>query len=286
MSEAATRVICPIVEFVNDQLVTTSLNIAEVFGKDHHNVMKTIRALEAPDEFNEVNFNAVEYVDAKGEKRPMYRITFDGFILLVMGFTGRKAMQYKLAYIEAFNRMKTALAEQASRALPGPDHPAAVTPELMARVRKSHRGIKVSLRVRLLEIVCRMHQLDDESPKTKAVIYADYADLCEAMRDGAVADPAESSAFAPSVVAFIEAECVIDADSTVSKNDLYAAYTRFAESLGETPAGRERFFKVLRGSVPVSDYKARGPEGRINSLRGIGLAAWDTVVDAKGGPVQ
>lgn len=94
--------------------VTTSLKIAEVFGKQHKNVLKAIRDMECPADFCRRNFEPVEYTDSKGEKRPMYEITRDGFTLLAMGFTGDKAMEFKIAYIEAFNAMETALKPNAA----------------------------------------------------------------------------------------------------------------------------------------------------------------------------
>ncbi|WP_417913690.1 Rha family transcriptional regulator [Candidatus Electronema sp. JM] len=100
----------PQLSFINGHPVVTSLNLAEVFGKKHYNVLRDIKELDVPEEFNQLNFECVEYTDSKGEKRPMYRITRDGFTLLVMGFTGAKAMQFKLAYIEAFNKMEAELA--------------------------------------------------------------------------------------------------------------------------------------------------------------------------------
>jgi Rha family phage regulatory protein len=64
---------------------------------------------QCPAHFNAINFEAVEFTDAKGEQRPAYRITRDGFTLLAMGFTGKRALAFKLAYIEAFNKMEAAL---------------------------------------------------------------------------------------------------------------------------------------------------------------------------------
>lgn len=112
------------VEIVNGKATTTSLKIAEVFGKLHKNVINVIRNLECPEDFNRLNFEPVEYSDSKGEKRPMYRITRDGFTLLAMGFTGRKAMQFKIAYIEAYNEMERKLKEPAcSSAVTAPELP-------------------------------------------------------------------------------------------------------------------------------------------------------------------
>src|SRR5690606_10053082 len=58
-------------------------------------------------EFNERNFALVTYKDAKGERRPEYLMTKDGFAILAMGFTGKKAMRFKEAYIRRFNEMET-----------------------------------------------------------------------------------------------------------------------------------------------------------------------------------
>lgn len=91
--------------------ITTSETVAKVFGKYHKHVMRDIREiLEAgDDEFNRTNFGLVEYIDKKGEKRPMFEMTKDGFMLLVMGYKTKKAMAIKIAYIKAFNFMQDQL---------------------------------------------------------------------------------------------------------------------------------------------------------------------------------
>ncbi|UFK41294.1 Rha family transcriptional regulator [Pectobacterium parvum] len=61
--------------------------------------------VDCPPEFNHLNFEEVEYIDKKGEMRRMYSMTKDGFMLVVMGFTGKAAMQSKITYIQAFNWM-------------------------------------------------------------------------------------------------------------------------------------------------------------------------------------
>ncbi|MGK5615600.1 Rha family transcriptional regulator, partial [Proteus mirabilis] len=55
------------------------------------------------------NFSLSEYIDSTGRKLPLYEMTKDGFVFLVMGFTGKKAAQFKEAYIAAFNRMEAEL---------------------------------------------------------------------------------------------------------------------------------------------------------------------------------
>ncbi|RWT34456.1 hypothetical protein DN612_01505 [Aeromonas caviae] len=86
-------------------LMTTSIKVAEAFGKRHDNVLRKLETLGCSPEFNALNFEAVEYLDLKGEARKAWNMTKDGFIFLVMGFTGTKAAAIKEAYIAEFNRM-------------------------------------------------------------------------------------------------------------------------------------------------------------------------------------
>ena len=102
----------PEIQVVHDRIMTTSIDISRNFEKDHKNVLRDIQNLEIPEDFNRLNFEPVEYKDAKGEMRPMYLITRDGFTILAMGFTGKRAMEFKIKYIEAFNRMEEELKGQ------------------------------------------------------------------------------------------------------------------------------------------------------------------------------
>ena len=97
---------------VHDQkCMATSLNVASVFGKAHKNVLRDIEQLtdNCPETFAGLNFEPSEYEDSTGRKLPMYLLTRDGLTLLIMGYTGQKAMQFKLAYMEAFNAMEKEL---------------------------------------------------------------------------------------------------------------------------------------------------------------------------------
>lgn len=89
----------------NEQLVTTSLKIADAFKKLHRHVLKKIEKLECSKEFTETNFRLSEYKDSTGRKLPYYEVTKDGFVFLIMSFTGKKAAKIKEAYINAFNYM-------------------------------------------------------------------------------------------------------------------------------------------------------------------------------------
>ena len=108
--------------------VTTSRAVADHFGKRHDNVLRdietTIAQLNHTEEgkaFNALNFEAGNYLDAKGESRPMYLLTRDAFTLLAMGFTGARALAFKVAYINAFNRMEKLLTGHAeAEAIPAP----------------------------------------------------------------------------------------------------------------------------------------------------------------------
>lgn len=105
---------------------TTSLEVAKFFGKQHQHVMRSIDDLRSntPESFSASNFGRAEYSDEQGKPRPMFILYRDDFMLLVMGYTGKKALGMKLAYIEAFNRMEAELAARQQTALsaaPGPD---------------------------------------------------------------------------------------------------------------------------------------------------------------------
>lgn len=92
---------------------TTSLLVAEKFGKQHKNVMASIAALECSEEFGRLNFQPSSYLNEQNKSQPMYSITRDGFTLLAMGFTGKKAMAWKELYIAAFNAMEKELTRRA-----------------------------------------------------------------------------------------------------------------------------------------------------------------------------
>lgn len=105
----AVRAIAPDLSVIDGQVTTTSLQIAEHFGKQHKAVLRAIRNLGAPDDFTERNFAPSEFMDSTGRRLPAYRITRDGFTLLAMGFTGNEAMRWKVAYLTAFNQMEQKL---------------------------------------------------------------------------------------------------------------------------------------------------------------------------------
>lgn len=106
----------------NGQLITTSLKVAEVFGKEHNKVVRDIENLSCSENFRNANFgvslNIREIHNGGNKQEKYYSMTKDGFVFLVMGYRGAKAAQFKEAYIEAFNKMEKAIKE--TPALPSP----------------------------------------------------------------------------------------------------------------------------------------------------------------------
>ncbi|MEG9489612.1 Rha family transcriptional regulator [Mannheimia indoligenes] len=86
--------------------MTNTLKVAEYFDKQHKNILQRLENLECSEEFRRLNFKPSYYLNEQNKKQPMYLMTQDGFTLLVMGFTGKKAMQFKESYITAFNEMR------------------------------------------------------------------------------------------------------------------------------------------------------------------------------------
>ncbi|MFN3289065.1 MAG: Rha family transcriptional regulator [Acinetobacter sp.] len=113
------------------QIKTDSLKVAKAFGKRHDNIIRAIENILSHStsesnlglnefspsnfglaEFSALNFEVAEYIDEQGKPRSMYQMTKDGWMFLVMGFTGEKAAQIKIAFINAFNAMATLLQNQ------------------------------------------------------------------------------------------------------------------------------------------------------------------------------
>ena len=105
-----------IVSIIAGQPRTTSKLIAERFGKNHKDILRSIRELECSTNFSERNFTLTseEVSQPRGgvRKDPIYFLTRDGFVFLAMGFTGKKAAHWKEQYISAFNRLEAAAFEK------------------------------------------------------------------------------------------------------------------------------------------------------------------------------
>ncbi len=117
------------------QLFTTSIDVAEKFGKRHDTVLRQIKRVmadtsdQAPahkiaggskvpapkiagGDFGKQNFRATTYLDEQNQRRPMFEMTRSGFTILAMGFTGKVALEWKIKYEQAFSAMERALSNQ------------------------------------------------------------------------------------------------------------------------------------------------------------------------------
>ena len=102
----------------NDQVITTSLLVAETFEKEHRNVLKSIRKLMSATNVAVAQmFDETTYVNEQGKEQPMFFMNRDGFTLLAMGFSGEKALKFKVDYINAFNKMEAELKSQQTKQL-------------------------------------------------------------------------------------------------------------------------------------------------------------------------
>lgn len=115
-------------------MFTTSIDVAEKFGKGHNLVLRAIRKILADIEaepvckngrgskvpapkigggdFGKLNFRATTYLDEQNQRRPMFEMTRSGFTILAMGFTGKVALEWKIKYEQAFSAMERALSNQ------------------------------------------------------------------------------------------------------------------------------------------------------------------------------
>lgn len=167
----------------NEHAVTTSLRVAEVFGKQHKHVLEAIKSLDCSEEFREPNFrlSKIAYQNGNIKKQlPMYYITRDGFMFLVMGFTGKTAAKWKEAYIKAFNEMEAKIrAEQMAKAIEEHDRKEAEEYEkLLEREEREEaevdRRVKEYARQRTEEAKAKAEAQAGANEQTGGIIIEDY----------------------------------------------------------------------------------------------------------------
>ena len=109
-----------VIKKIDGELVVTSRQIAVNFEKEHKNIIRDIEKLIKEDSsiLSNALFIESDYTNSNNRKFKEYLLTRDGFSLLVMGFTGSKALQWKLKYIEAFNKMEQTLREPQKQLTP------------------------------------------------------------------------------------------------------------------------------------------------------------------------
>jgi Rha family phage regulatory protein len=96
----------------NKEVVTDSLKVAEYFEKRHPDLLRRIRNLLLHPKITERNFTLSEYLDSTGRKLPLYIIDRDGFSYLALGLTGKKALDYKIEFTQAFKKVLLTIQDQ------------------------------------------------------------------------------------------------------------------------------------------------------------------------------
>lgn len=120
------------------QAVTSSLQVAGTFGKNHRDVLRAIDDLKDVRKFAQM-FSETNLPDSYGRNRRGYYMNRDGFTLLAMGFTGDKALQFKLQYIDAFNEMEQQVKSRTSALSPELQFMQGVVDKLADNERNQHR---------------------------------------------------------------------------------------------------------------------------------------------------
>lgn len=162
----------------NSQALTNSLLVAEKFGKEHRNVLQAIRDIIGSAEnsaYPQMFVESTYYNQQNGQNYPMFVMNRDGFTLLAMGFTGKRAMKFKLDYIAAFNKMESAL-KDSQKKLSGAEY---LLQQAQLMVEQEHRMRAVEQRLddmdrerkengeRLLEAKLSDEQLPEMSMKAR-----------------------------------------------------------------------------------------------------------------------
>lgn len=128
----------------NNRPVTDSITVAEVFGKEHARVLRDIRELACSDEFRVGNFAESTYINGQGREMPKFLITEQGFSILVMGYTGRAAMEFKEKYIREFHEMRSTI--ESNKVVPLSERQALIqTLRLTAELAEEMDGVKAEI---------------------------------------------------------------------------------------------------------------------------------------------
>ena len=136
----------------NDQAVTSSLLIAEKFGKEHKHVLDAIRELIKGCAENSADpmFEETTYINEQNKQAyPMFLMNRGGITLLAMGYTGKKAKQFKLEYNKAFNKMEAIIKEQTK-------------PKSQAEMLLEQCKLMVEQEHRLQKVEQRLDKIDEE----------------------------------------------------------------------------------------------------------------------------
>ncbi|MHC1791807.1 Rha family transcriptional regulator [Solidesulfovibrio sp.] len=230
----------PVVTVIDGHPVVSSTEVAEHFQKQHKDVLKRIESLlqELPDEHKRnfaLMFVSVEVGQGAVRQFPAYNLTRDGFTLLAMGFTGRKALAWKLRYIEAFNAMEAELSAgrdaDASDAL------------FLRRMARLNADARVALMRLAQRIEGRGAQRDAVLGCYRCLIEEITADMPD--RE-ALALPGDAP-WAALIEDFLAQRCTVAPGLKVQAGKLYVAFENWTRGKGLTdPPSSIAFGRVLR----------------------------------------
>ena len=164
----------PVGESAQGKIVTSSQAVAYYFEKQHRNVLRAIRGMLKNEHTKEMFYEYL-YTDKQNDQTyPAFLMTRDGFTLLAMGFTGKKALEWKIRYIQAFNEMERKLKEQenptAQNCTVNSKTPDVAPPEVLAQARA--KTMLMNARTRQAKL---WKTLADESTGTYREICKVYA---------------------------------------------------------------------------------------------------------------
>ena len=145
-----------LVQVADGQIVVSSRNIAEHFEKRHADVLAGIENIKTENSAVTPMFCETTYTAGTGKAYKEYLMNRDGFSLLVMGFTGKKALEWKIKYIQAFNAMEEELRNQSKTNILPKDRNEFKEQELKtrmtnARVRESNQYLKIAAQIDIPE---------------------------------------------------------------------------------------------------------------------------------------
>lgn len=223
---------------------TNSRVVAEVFEKEHKNVLAAIdEILEKKPDLRRLNFQPSQIMVQAGiHQREVraFEMDRDGFTLVAMGFTGAKALDWKLAFIDAFNRMEAEL--RADRSEPAPDEPMVMRDYSPA-----------------LAVIREARQIF--SPKDVRALWPRLGLPDPMERDGRriEIDASGNAAFVDDTVIDWRNACTVDEEGAItSAADLWESYSRWCEDAGRSSANRTRFGRAIAGLGYALDRKGGG----------------------------
>lgn len=154
----------------NDRPVTDSLMVSDVFGKEHARVLRDIRELGCSKEFRVGNFAESSYINEQNREMPKYIMTEQGFTLLVMGYTGPRAMEFKEQYIAEFEGMRNELQRRARpRELSRLDLIDLARESELARLESERKSAELEYQLRLQEPKVALYDVAMQAHNTQPI---------------------------------------------------------------------------------------------------------------------